>query len=160
ARFLATFRGLTGTQARQQVLEATGFGRGMKLEELADREHRTFNHDALGRLLRAMQQISQPPAPQKLGVLGKEHFLACLPGDDKSFRYKMQLGTDRSGLPFVVEAATRVTEDELLQGLHVGLNWSVPLTNPLQDSYQPFEGGKTRGLEGLLRYRRIDLEQD
>jgi hypothetical protein len=158
--FLATFRGLTGTRARMQVLEGAGFPRGMKLEELADRERGTFDENALGRLLATMQKISQPPAPQKLGVLGKEHFLASLPGDDRSYRYAKQLGADSLGLPYVVEAASRVTEDELLQGLHVGLNWSVSLTNPLQDSWLPLGEGRTRGLEGLLRHQRIDLEQD
>jgi hypothetical protein len=140
--FLARFRGLTGTQARMQVLEAAGSPRGMKLQELADRERGTFDEDALGRLLAAMHQISQPPAPQKLGVLGREHFLASLPGDDRSFRYAKQLSTDSTGLPYVVEAASRVNEDDLLQGLHVGLNWSMPLTNPLQDSYLPPGGRK------------------
>jgi DNA topoisomerase VI subunit B len=158
--FLATFRGLTGTQARMQVLEAAGFPRGMKLEELADRERGAFDEDALGSLLAAMQQISQPPPPQKLGVLGREHFLACLKGDDQSFRYARQTGIDSTGLPYVVEAASRVTGDELLQGLHVGLNWSVPLTNPLQHSYLPFDGRETQGLEGLLQLQRVDLDRD
>jgi DNA topoisomerase VI subunit B len=167
--FVATFRGLTGTQARMQVLEAGGFPRGMKLDELADRERGTFNQSALRRLLSAMQQVSQAPPPQKLGVLGREHFLACLPGDDQSFRYHRLMGTDASGLPFVVEAASRLTEDELLQGrLHVGLNWSVPLTDPLAGCEltlpEPFEEEEeeevTRGLEGLLRYRRIDIRRD
>jgi DNA topoisomerase VI subunit B len=158
--FVATFRGLTGTKARMQVLDAAGFGRGTKLEELVDRERRMFDQEALHCLLTSMQQISQPPPPQKLGVLGKEHFRACLPGTDYSFRYHRLVGADTSGLPFVVEAASRVNEDELLHGLHVGLNWSVPLTNPLQHSCLPFEGGRTYGLEGLLRHHRIDLGQD
>jgi DNA topoisomerase VI subunit B len=158
--FVATFRGLTGTQARQHVLESAGFPRGMKLEELADRERGRFDEDALGSLLAAMQQISQPPPPQKLGVLGSKHFLTCLSGDDQSFRYAKQMGTDTSGLPYVVEAASRINEDELLRGLHVGLNWSVPLTNPLQDSYLPLAEGRADGLEGWLRYQRIDPNRD
>ncbi len=158
--FVAQFRGLTGTQTRMQVLEAAGFARGMKLEELADRQRGAFDQQAIRRLLAAMRQMSQPPAPKKLGVLGKEHFAASLPGDDSSFRYAREMSIDRSGLPFVVEAASRINEDELLQGLHVGLNWSAPLTNPLQDSYLPLAGGKTRGLEGLLQRQRIDLDRD
>ena len=160
--FVAQFRGLTGTRPRMQVLEAAGMARGMKLEELADRQRGAFDQQALCRLLEAMQQISQPPAPKMLGVLGKEHFAACLPGDDESFRYARLIGMDTFGLPYVVEAASRINYDELLRGLHVGLNWSAPLTNPLQDSYLPLaegEGG-TRGLEGLLQRQRIDLDRD
>jgi hypothetical protein len=158
--FLAQFRGLTGTQARMQVLDAAEFARGMKLEELADRARGRFDQNALYRLLLAMQQTSKPVPPEKLGVLGKEHFLACLPGGDSTFRYARETGTDTRGLPYVVEAASRVTEDELLRGLHVGLNSSVPLTNPLQDSYLPLTEGGTRGLEGLLRHQRIDVHRD
>jgi hypothetical protein len=161
--FVATFRGLTGTQTRMQVVEAAGFERGTKLEDLVDSERRMIKHDALGRLLGAMRKISQPPPPEKLGVLGKEHFRASLPedaADDQSFRYDKQVGTDRSGLPFVVEAASRITINERLQGLHVGLNWSVPLTNPLQQSLLPFEGIRVHGLEGLLRQKHIDFGQD
>jgi hypothetical protein len=158
--FVAQFRGLTGTQARMQVLVAAGLGRGMKLEELADRQRRAFDHQTLYRLLAAMQEISQAPAPMKLGILGKEHFAACLPGDDESLRYARQTGIDRSGLPYVVEGASRINKDKLLRGLHVGLNWSAPLTNPLQDSYLPSAEGRTRGLEGLLQRQRIDLDVD
>ena len=63
--------------------------------------------------------------------------------------------------PFVVEAAFCLTEDELRQGLHVGLNWSVALTNPLQDCRLPLaDGTGTFGLEGLLRHQRVDHEDD
>ena len=158
--FVAKFRGLTGTKARMEVLEAAGLGRGMKLEELAYRERGAFDQQAIRRLLTAMRENSEPPEPKRLGVLGREHFAACLPGRDSSFRYARLIGIDRSGLPFVVEAASRINEDELLRGLHVGLNWSAPLTNPLQDSYLPWAGGKTRGLEGLLQRQRIDLDSD
>ena len=159
--FVGKFRGLTGTKARMQVLEAAGLGRGMKLEQLADRERGAFDQQAIRRLLTAMRENSEPPDPKKLGVLGKEHFAACLPGDDSSFRYAKQTGMDKSGLPFVVEAASRINYDKLLRGLHVGLNWSVPLSNPLQNSYLPSpEGIRTRGLEGLLQRQRIDLYGD
>ena len=161
--FVAQFRGLTGNSKHActgAAQEAAGLARGMKLEELANRQRGTFDQQTLYRLLAGMQQISQAPTPQKLGVLGKEHFAASLPGDDSSFRYARQTGMDTSGLPYVVEAASRVNEDELLRGLHVGLNWSVPLSNPLQDSYLPLAEGRTRGLEGLLQRQRIDLDRD
>jgi hypothetical protein len=40
------------------------------------------------------------------------------------------------------------------------LNWSVPLTDPLQDSQLPYEGRKVQGLEDLLQLQRVDLDCD
>ena len=129
--FVAKFRGLTGTQARMQVLEAAGLARGMKLEELADRQRGAFDQQALCRLLAAMQQISQPPAPKKLGVLGKEHFAASLPGDDRASAMPSKPAWTNPACRIVVEAASRINEDELLRGLHVGLNWSRAADQPV-----------------------------
>jgi DNA topoisomerase VI subunit B len=167
--FLATFRGLKGTRSRMQVLSDAALPRSMRLEELADRKRGTFDQHALRRLLTAMRDASQPPLPQLLGVLGKECLLAQLKGtcsshitvsENQSFRYAKQIGWDHD-LPFVVEAAFCLTEDELRQGLHVGLNWSVALTNPLQDCRLPLaDGTGTFGLEGLLRHQRVDHEDD
>jgi DNA topoisomerase VI subunit B len=159
--FLAQFRGLKRTSTRGEVLARAGLARGMKLEDLADKARGAFDGDALRRLLTAMQQASAPPPPEALGVFGKKHFLEKLAGDDRSIRYAKLTGVSEVGLPYVVEAAARFTEDELLQGLHVGLNWAVPLSNPLQDSLLPLPDGTiTLGLDGLLRHQRVDLERD
>jgi hypothetical protein len=159
--FLVQFRGLARTDTRMDVLAAAGLPRGMKLEELADKERGAFDRDALQRLLLAMQQNSAEVAPELMGVLGKKHFLENLPGEDRSFRYARQSGCEL-GLPYVVEAACRCTADELLQGLHVGLNWSVPLSNPLQRCPLPLsdESSYAYSLEGFLRHLRIDLDED
>lgn len=80
--------------------------------------------------------------------------------EDQSFRDATQTGLCHD-LPYVVEAAFSITEEELLQGLHVGLNWSVPLTNPLQDSCLPLaDGSSAYGLEDLLSECRVDHEND
>jgi hypothetical protein len=143
-----------------QILTQAQLARGMKLEELAN--HHTFDQEVLRRLLLAMQQASPPPPPQLLGVLSKEHFLEKLAGTDHSFRYQKRVGTSEDGLPYVVEAACRLTDDKRLQGLHVGLNWAVPLTNPLQDSvFETPDGSEVYyGLEGLLEHQRVSLERD
>jgi DNA topoisomerase VI subunit B len=159
--FLVLFRGLARTQIRMQVLDAAGLPRGMKLEELADKTRGTFDQKALERLLLALRQHSEGVKPEVLGVLGKKHFKEKLRGDeDQSFRYDWRKDSE-NGLPYVVEAAFRWTDDEPLQGLHVGLNCAVPLSNPLQDCELPLADGSTvRGLEGFLQQQRVNLPWD
>ena len=156
--FLADFRGLTRTSTRMNVLAAAGLERGAKLEDLVDKKRGAFDKKALARLLTAMQQNSKEVAPEVLGVLGKRHFEEKLAGEDQSFRYAKQSGSE-NGLPYIVEAACRLTDDELLQGLHVGLNWSVPLSNPLQDCALPGQSF-AYGLEGFLQHLHVEVDQD
>jgi hypothetical protein len=158
--FLADFRGLTRTSTRMIVLAAAKLERGTKLEDLVDKKRGAFDKNALRRLLTAMQQNSKEVAPEVLGVLGKQHFLEKLTGEDQSFRYAKQAGVE-NGLPYIVEAACRLTEDKLLQGLHIGLNWSVPLSNPLQDCELRLpDQSVVYGLEGFFRHLRVNLGYD
>jgi len=54
-----------------------------------------------------------------------------------------------------------LTKDELIQGLHVGLNWSVALSNPLQYCELGMSDEFTAyGLEGFLQHLRVDLDED
>jgi hypothetical protein len=94
-----------------------------------------FDREAMRGLLAAMRAESSPVAPRLLGILGKDHLEAKLGTGGKSFRYRKVAAATRAGLPFVVEAAFRIVpeDDYLLRGLHIGLNWSVPLGDPLQD---------------------------
>jgi hypothetical protein len=132
----------------------------MKLEELADRRRGTFDQDALRRLLQAMQQNSGKVKPEALGVLGRSHFLEKLSGEDRSFRHEKKMGI-AGGLPYVVEAAFRCTDDELLQGLHIGLNWAVPVSNPLQEgAFCLPDGSRAWSLEGFFQRLRVDLDHD
>jgi DNA topoisomerase VI subunit B len=154
--FLADFRGLTRTSTRMKVLAEANLERGTKLEDLVDKKRGAFDKKALGRLLIAMQQNSKEAAPEVLGVLGKQHFMEKL--EDQSFRYAKQSGSE-NGLPYIVEAAFRFTDDELFRGLHVGLNWSVPLSNPLQDCALPGQSF-AHGLEGFLQHHHVEVDQD
>jgi len=72
---------------------------------------------------------------------------------------KSEKGIDASGLPFVMEFAFGMTDDEQLRGQHIGLNWSVPLTNPLQDNdFDLGADGTAFGLAALLARHRIHEE--
>ena len=64
-------------------------------------------------------------------------------------------------MPYVVECAFVMTDDPLLQGAHIGMNWSVPLNNPIKENnFTAADGEVVWGLGGLLRSNRISPDQD
>jgi DNA topoisomerase VI subunit B len=161
--FLANFRGLSRTQVRAVILAEANMQRGTSLAELADRSRGEIDKAALHRLWNAMRSHPADIKPEALGVLSRQHFLDKLSGgkDDPSFRYAKKPGTTAEGMPFVVEAAFCLEpKDELMRGLHVGLNWSVPLSNPFKAT--PFHDGEglAWGLTDLLGRYRIDVSVD
>jgi DNA topoisomerase VI subunit B len=158
--FVAEFRGFAGTAKQKQVVALAGLERGTKLSDLVGKQGR-FDRRSLGRLLDEMKKASLPVKPEWLGVLGEAHFRSRLQGADQSFRYKSLKGVDASGKPYVVECAFALTEEPLLRGLHVGLNWSVPLSNPLQNEVFSLSNGSVLyGLSALLERSRINLPGD
>lgn len=95
--------------------------------------------------------------------MGEQHFREWLAigGEAGSFRYKRLTGTDDQGLPYVVECAFVVTRDPSLQGEHIGINWSVPLSNPIaRNDFTAADGDIVWGLGGLLESNLIDLDDD
>ena len=161
-KFVSEFKGFSGTATQKQVVHRAGFDRAY-LRDLVD-GHREFNRKAIDRLLRAMQESSAPVKPEALGVLGEDHFRQRIhdpKSGGKTFRYKRVKGTDGCGLPFVVECAFAETEDLLLRGEHIGLNCSVPLVNPIQQTEFRFDDyGEMSGLAALLARNRIDTSYD
>jgi hypothetical protein len=119
-------------------------------------------------LLASMQELSAPVKPEALGILGEEHFRRRLQPEGDTFRYSKSSGIDKRGLPCLIETAfairrdtcaprkpernRRPPKDRILgetepKALCVGLNWSVPLGNPLQnDSFQVGGDQVVRGL--------------
>jgi DNA topoisomerase VI subunit B len=159
--FVTEFRGLAGTSKQKQVVTAARLERAY-LSDLVGEQCR-LDRSSLERLLNEMRQASSPVKPELLGVLGESHFRSRLQGAhaDQSFRYKSLKGIDASGKPYVVECAFVLTEDPLLQGVHVGLNWSVPLSNPIQESIFTLSNGAVLyGLPALLEHFRINLSRD
>jgi hypothetical protein len=79
----------------------------------------------------------------------------------ETFRYTCKRGVDERGLPHLIEFAFAVTPDGGLRGLHAGLNWSVPLGNPLESDAFRIDGEHiVSGLSALLANQRIDLDED
>lgn len=161
--FAGEFRGLAGTGKQKAVTSAAGLERAY-LHDLVT-EAGQLDRTAIASLLAAMQRLSAPVKPEALGLLGEQHFRERLVGGtgetNAGFRYKRVTGTEAQGLPYVVECVFAITEDPMLQGVHVGLNWSVPLTNPIKESIFKIPDGETVwGLGGLLRSNRISLDRD
>lgn len=156
--FVKDFRGLSGTAKQKQVASEAGLER-LRLQDLLGADGR-LDQSALRRLLNVMQKASAPVKPEALGVLGEEHFRQQFESSrtaGKSFCYKRVSGFDGDDLPFVVECAFVMTTVPSLMGKHIGLNWSVPLTDPLQDIEFSIEGdGCSWGLSGLLAKHRIE----
>jgi hypothetical protein len=115
------------------------------------------------RLLGAMQEHSSPLKPETLGILGEQHFRDRLAAGtpDAAFRYKRLVGFDARGLPYAVECAFSIMSAAPLQGAHIGMNWSVPLSNPIQSNgLTTADGDVMWGLGGLLSSQRIWLDRD
>jgi hypothetical protein len=160
--FVSEFRGLSGTAKQKQVTAKAGLERAY-LHDLVT-EGGQLDRNAVALLLAVMQQVSAPVKPEALGPLGEQHFrerLANGGGDKASFRYKRLTGIDTQGLPYLVECAFVTTNDPVLRGVHVGLNWSVPLSNPIKDnSFKTTDGDTVWGLGALLASNRISPDDD
>lgn len=120
------------------------------------------NINVRNKLLGAMKEESKPVKPEGLGVLGEEHFRCRLQASGETFRYSRQSGFDQAGRPYLVECAFGLVDnDSPWLGLHTGLNWSVPLGQPLQQTEFLIDGEQAvTGLTGALARQRIDIKAD
>jgi hypothetical protein len=126
---VAEFAGLSGTQARRDVLAATGL-HGATLEDLLDGD--TMDTVKVHALLRAMQERSKPIQPAALGRLDEAHVRAMLIQqygiDAETFAWKRQTGV-AAGLPWVWELGLGWGDDDRLT-LLCGTNFSPALWPP------------------------------
>jgi hypothetical protein len=123
--FASEFDGLRGSQYQRKVIEQA---------KLAGRVLGDLNDAAITRLLAAMKAVTRPVQPQRLGVIGEEHFrktLLALGISANSFEYKKKLGLE-AGMPFVVEAAfgakKRAHGRDVLFGLNFSPTFRIPFT--------------------------------
>jgi DNA topoisomerase VI subunit B len=139
--FVGEFEGLSGTQYRKRVLKQTGISAVSLCDLVADGD---VSIDQVERLLVAMQQASRPVKSQRLGVIGKDHLQAALSArgvSPEGFRYRKAFGTDKEGLPFVVEVAFGLAEAghrQLILGLNHSPVFKVPsghLSDALTDCH-------------------------
>lgn len=145
--FLKQFDGLAGSSKRRAVLADVDMHR-LRLEELVGEDG--LRGDAVAGLLTAMQTHTKPVKPQRLGLIGEDHFRARLLEmgiEAASFRYK-KIADFEEGLPCVVETAfgyrgVSSRDDRLI---HAGANWSAAIHNP----FRAF-GSTGEGLDAYLR---------
>jgi DNA topoisomerase VI subunit B len=137
--FVSEFAGLTGTAKAQAVLAAADLSRAWLRDLVTDGD---VDPERVEALLKAMQVAARPVRSEALGILGEEHLARCLVehfgSDPESVRYKRALKREGEGLPFVLEVAFGVKdEDHEDEGLDkvVGLNWSPALQSPFVDLY-------------------------
>ena len=156
--FLSEFRGLSATAKQKRVSERAGLERAY-LHDLAN--NGKFDQHRVAGLLAAMQELSVPVKPEMLGLLGRDHFVQRLQPVGETFRYTCKKGIDARGLPYLVELAFAVTPDSGRRGVHAGMNWSVPLGNPLQcDAFRIDDEHVVSGLTALLANQRINPRSD
>jgi hypothetical protein len=107
------------------------------------------HRDPINNLLSACQKHSRPVPPKLLGLIGREHLLACFRSAgvaEESFRHKKAVG-EISGLPWVVETAFGYCPESYKQRrIIAGVNFSVGIGNPFR-SFRQYVG---EGLETLL----------
>jgi DNA topoisomerase VI subunit B len=143
--FIMQFRGISSTVKAKAV--CSHFTK-RRLSEFDGQE------EDIGRLLDVLKELSQPPKPSILGVIGEDHFHNRF--DElygvKKFYYKKRLFTD-SGVPYVMELAIAKTDPE--QGCHTffGINFSNSFGDPVQAYLQC-------GDKGMQLYSLAQLHQE
>lgn len=130
--FIGEFDGLSGTQYRKRVLAEAGISASY-LDDLVVTGD--INTAAVEHLLTAMQQLSRPVKPQRLGVIGKEHLQTALVARgvaSESFTYRKAVDVGKDGLPFVAEVAfgvRRIGPRQLIIGLNHSPIFKIPSGN-------------------------------
>ncbi|MBA7684873.1 hypothetical protein ES703_93286 [subsurface metagenome] len=97
--------------------------------------------DTASKLLKTMQEHSNPVKPYSLGLVGEEHIKAWTEKHTKiiseSFNYAKRRGVDKGSggeMPYVIEVAFAVKADtEQSRTIVTGLNWSPTLGIPADE---------------------------
>ena len=93
--FVRNFRGLTSSAKLAAVLDELGLSRA-RLDVFFVEDK--VDHAGITRLLAAMQQHSKPVKPERLGLIGRDHFarlFAADGADPDQIKYSRELGHRR-----------------------------------------------------------------
>jgi hypothetical protein len=166
SEFVAAFDGFSGSIKRTKVLTDAGLKRA-RLSELVTGSR--FNEERVVLLWEALRKHSRPVNPQRLGIIGEDHFyqrFLAMGVKPESFRYvpKLRGGKSKKSqttpgekpcfpeLPSVLEFAFgwlgEEAQDE--RRIFTGANWSGAINNP----FRTF-GATGEGLETVLADLRV-----
>lgn len=88
------------------------------------------------KLLDAMKNISTPPKPSTLGIIGQNHFRKWMIQyayvSEKSIKYVRKVNIEDGGLPYVLEVAFGIHKKEGRR-IVTGLNWAPALEIPMDE---------------------------
>jgi hypothetical protein len=146
--FIATFRGMTRSDAKKAVLDRIGAARTTLAALYNEGKGRVTGVAAL---LQALKDETKPVKPFDLGVIGKEHLAdQCESdhGDMDSFDYKKLEGVT-DGLPWVIEVAFAHRPDLDLM-LVTGCSWSPGIRNPFRLLYAVLQEQRISGVEPVI----------
>jgi hypothetical protein len=149
--FISEIRGFSGSANQKLVLDETGMARASRGSLFgAGGEPKRADIESL---LNSLKKHSKPVKPQALGLVGKDHLLACFEGNGahpETFKYKKMVGIDDDGLPCALETAFGYCPKEVnKRRIVAGANWSAGLGNPFRSF-----GRHGEGLESLLAEQR------
>jgi len=141
--FVRQFKGLTATKKAKAVCDALP-----RISRLSDFEDEP--EEAIADLLEAMRDLSNAPAHNVLGVVGREHFRRCFSewyGVER-FDYKKIKGHLPSGLPYTFEFALAETEEK--GDLFTAVNYSLTFDDPLEGTRFEGLGHPVKGIGAFL----------
>ena len=153
--FISELRGFSGSAKQKRILDETRLARA-QLSSLFGPGGEP-KADQIEALLDALKTHSKPVKPKDLGLIGRDHLLACFNTvgvEVESFKYKPVLG-ETKGLPWIVETAFGWCQKLNSRRIIVGVNWSVALGNPFR-SFSRYGG---EGLESLLADQRAGRDE-
>jgi DNA topoisomerase VI subunit B len=137
--FVGEFDGLARPQYRKAVLEQAGLAGKYLVDLKADVNG---SMELTDRLLRAMNNVSKPPKPERLGVIGKTHIESALAayGADRGVKYSRKKPEPGEGsLPYVVEVGFGISGEGIRRKLICGLNHSVLFQVPSSSLYSTLQ---------------------
>jgi hypothetical protein len=140
--FVRQFKGLTATKKAKAVCET--------LPHISHLSEFEDEPETVADLLRAMRDLSNAPAHDVLGVVGKEHFRRCFSewyGVER-FGYKKIKGHLPSGLPYVFEFALAKTEEK--GNFYTAVNYSPTFDDPLEGTRFEGLGHPVKGIGAFL----------
>jgi DNA topoisomerase VI subunit B len=146
ADFIGDFRGLASTAKRRDICETVNASR-QSLDVFFDRG------DAdISRLLVEMKAASRVVKPRDLGVIGENHILSVVGGEESADRYK-RTEVEVEGVPYLIEVGFGFRPDCAGRTIVCGLNWSISVGG------NPFKSLRFDGLGAILAEQRCGPDE-